>query len=776
MNQLILARHILQDNESILAYEQGENVSGEDVLRRIIAQERLLNHHKSDAYYQGIGSILYGKSSSLMDFLLKIPQEVARYFFTYRNGRIFISHRRFPEWMDITTSIIPSWLLAAHFCGEFDSSCVQSKANLLAFANKYLKPFRYSSQLHPSIDELDYLVNENKGLSDLHIHLNGTTETDVVWCYILAHINEVSALYNDEYNKNQSVKRFAEQVFAGFRPQVFNRRLKKASELREAMLKFVFETTRYRTDINVNTVLDIVGDMSGNPLLDSPVVDEIMFMICTMSCLRDTGNLEMMNKFHHYLLLKGLIHRFLVMQTTQYGFPQFQMITENPFRELIEKGYEERYKQLAGTSGKAYVGLIEGRFSPKKTDTETLLLVDNAIRGFHEAKKKTSALDNASLRLIAHFIKRPESESAKSLPIRHRTLRQDLWVRATELIKLLNYNPRLKDVVCGVDAAASELDAGPEVFAPIYRYLRKNDIKHFTYHVGEDFRHLVSGIRAIYEAVVFLDLKQGDRLGHATAVGIKPELWVQRCSPSVILSQGEWLDDLVFVWCLIKKGVLPKMQDKLPMIESEIQEYSYRIYKKTYPPFLLAKAWHLRYYDPFAFLEQVGSTVDVSYIPFAERTAINEQLSDSSVMKLLGLYHSKSTSKLDCPRLEYDKMIEVDVDHLISVSDISEIQDYILSYLAQHEIVIEALPTSNLRISYYDNISEYHLGRWMEQGSKKAPHVVLGTDDPGIFYTNIYNEYSLAYCHLSDTDNSAIDVYKSIETLIRNSKIFSFDR
>lgn len=49
----------------------------------------------------------------------------------------------------------------------------------------------------------------------------------------------------------------------------------------------------------------------------------------------------------------------------------------------------------------------------------------------------------------------------------------------------------------------------------------------FHFSGGEDFSHLVSGLRTIVEAVIFLDLWPGDRLGHCTAIGISPDLWIR---------------------------------------------------------------------------------------------------------------------------------------------------------------------------------------------------------------------------------------------------------
>ena len=49
---------------------------------------------------------------------------------------------------------------------------------------------------------------------------------------------------------------------------------------------------------------------------------------------------------------------------------------------------------------------------------------------------------------------------------------------------------------------------------------RYSGITHRSYHAGEDFHHILSGIRAMFDAIELLDLCEGDRIGHGTAMGI----------------------------------------------------------------------------------------------------------------------------------------------------------------------------------------------------------------------------------------------------------------
>ena len=43
-----------------------------------------------------------------------------------------------------------------------------------------------------------------------------------------------------------------------------------------------------------------------------------------------------------------------------------------------------------------------------------------------------------------------------------------------------------------------------------------------TVHAGEDFVHLLSCLRRLDDAVQYLCLEEGDRIGHGTALGLNP--------------------------------------------------------------------------------------------------------------------------------------------------------------------------------------------------------------------------------------------------------------
>lgn len=100
-----------------------------------------------------------------------------------------------------------------------------------------------------------------------------------------------------------------------------------------------------------------------------------------------------------------------------------------------------------------------------------------------------------------------------------------------------------------------------------------------------------------------------------------------------------------------------------------------------------------------------------------------------------------------------------------------------LEFMHKKEIVIEALPTSNLRIGYHRTLQSYQLlnwYKWREEGLP-IPPVVLGTDDPGIFATNIYNEYSMLYCYLVyERKMPRTNVIKFLQDIHNNSRVYAF--
>lgn len=776
-----IAIKLLSDNESLLEYEQYANtkdyiISFDHVKRRLISIERMSDIKKNDNFYEDMGQIQMDKYKSLAHFLYKMPQHISNDLLCNIGNCIYIKKEGFNVWMDILTYIPPTILIAGYIYGNMEYSLsTMSLKGLKSLIEKRISQFKYTSYPVVYLPELNFLTKE-VGLHDLHIHLNGSTESDIVWNYMLKHPYRTIRNYADEFNNKHSVRKLAEQTTLNFTPERFGKRLLEAKKIRSYICKVI------SNKINGVDGGDIADDYSVINIwgMDktksfSPIIDEILFYLYVFDYLSRYENDFIACKFHHYLLIKGIIHRLSVMQCSQYGFTQFQYITETPSRYGVETSYKNRFLQLSGAGDNKYLSFIEGRFSPGKNKFEINNLVRRIYKGFNEAKVETDSrlLDDVELYLVAHFIKKKEKKNVKNLPVRHRDLRTDLRKRALALVQYIMTNNEYGSKIKGIDAAASEFDAGPEVFAPIFRFLRKNGIANCTFHAGEDFKHIVSGIRSIYEAVLFLELRHGDRLGHCTAIGIEPQLWMDKTGCKCIISQGEWLDDMVFLWFLIKETKESRLQQCVPLLESQISEFSHKVYGKIFPPYILSEAWKLRKFDPFLYMEEKNFSDFNPFIieSYEKDKEIRQMFENEDMNEIMKIYHRISFNAND----EYDKLIEIESGRILNPNEICIVQGIVLDFLNKKGIAIETLPTSNLRISYYDEIREYHLKNWLNNTlSHCTPPVVLGTDDPGIFSTNIFNEYARAYLHLEENKLSSHEIYNMMSFIHRNSIIYKF--
>ena len=124
-------------------------------------------------------------------------------------------------------------------------------------------------------------------------------------------------------------------------------------------------------------------------------------------------------------------------------------------------------------------------------------------------------------------------------------------------------------------------------------------------------------------------------------------------------------------------------------------------------------------------------------------------------------------------------MISVSIDKgIFSVEDFIHIQDLVLYKLARKGIALESPITSNLNISFYKELKEHHLERWLKghssDGKIPMPAVVIGSDDLGIFMTNIFIEYARIMKYLEEKGYNITERMHKIEELSQISQYYRF--
>lgn len=788
-----IVRHLLCDDQSLADYFRCIDVSFKKVKRRLLLLERSENKHIPDHFYRMNADHSFEGIDTIEKIITRGLSSLAGVYLELRDDRIYVKQDAQNQWQGLLPYISPLILQTA-FLAEKKPLLFDDDQELKEYYIKYILPnFKYTALPCPYIPQLEDYVKSHKGLHDLHMHLTGTTEMDIVWQTMLfkpqnIHSSEEKVIEQLEQERHDvygvssydmlcEAQKLRLQLFKKVRLCRFCDYFKDPNcsfKDPNCSLKDLFDPNEKSI---YHPLMSLFDDYSFEPAQCMPL--EALFYVMIFTELRDYKNELLAQDFHKYLLIQGSFNRLLVQQIHQNGFEQFQKITLNDLRNESEKTFLTRFLQLHGNDSRN-IKYLEGRFAPKGTQLENEKLLTAILEGWKQMLHVTSKTTDADLevkpqlRLIAHFIKRGDNK--RDNYIRYKKLRKEIYKKATVLgLMIKNRSLSLENFV-GIDAASSEFDAPPEVFAPIFRMLRRCGVKHFTYHAGEDFYHIIGGLRAIYEAIEFNDLKCGDRIGHGTALGVSPDMWIQNIGDKILMKQGDYLDDLVFVYHLISNEQNSVLNKLLHFIENKINCLYYKIYNKSFPLQVLINSWLYRKYCPMMMFATGENDLECSATfdqqEWADIKALNIVNTQSDVLEVLKMYHSIQYQQ------EYDKIIEVSITEFFNIEDIEILQRMMLEILHKKEIVIETLPTSNIRIGIHHDFSTYHLWNWIkwQKEGYSIPPIVIGTDDAGIFSTNIYNEFANIYCHLtSQCKMTHSDVMKIIERLDKNGQIYKFD-
>lgn len=748
-------RYLLNDKRSLNRYfSLKKGVSLDELKRSLLLNVREKQYSVPDHYYR-LGTEFSFRDIGLFSevFTVGIPR-LADEFLDIWHYRVYVVGERFNDWQMLLPEIPPLLLMATRIWKEFGPEIEP----MSVFASKYIKPSLYHTALpSPYLPEMKTMEKEIRGFSDLHIHLNGTVETDLTWHDILRYPEMVYAEIKEAY-RNTKVKEQFEQMSDITDPIQFLQLFQIGGRIRQRLFERVMATGNPKTaqsfESLLNDLANSTADFKEHPMKNylghdaSPLILEAMMYVRVLDYLSVHKQDDVTaGLFHYYLLILGLCNRLLVQQADAFGFEQFQKYTTNNFRELTEKTYAQRMLQLAGND---LDGLrhLEGRFSPKDTLEKDKKLIDTILEGFDKLliRQHSENLSQSSLKLIAHFIKKPDKWRGD---IRFRDFRIDLEKRTDALIALKNSGGRESRVFVGVDAAASEFDTPPEVFAPAYARLRNAGFQHFTYHAGEDFYHILSGLRAIQEAIMYLKFRPGDRIGHATASGVDVALWKRNLGEKMWMRIEDYLDDLVFSYYLITESKDRYLEPLLPLIALRCQDYSAQIYENAYGMHELISAWKFRRKNPF-----------------------DNDLKGGKVEKeIFRFRHSQKGRELG------NRIIIVDTYDIFGEQELIRCQQLLLKEMHKRQIIIETLPTSNVIIGQHHDFRTYHIYNWLKWGKEghEIPPIIVGCDDAGIFATNIYNEYCHIYCLLVfDRGLSSTEAIGFIRNLVNNSVAYGF--
>ncbi|PZF74126.1 amidohydrolase family protein [Taibaiella soli] len=749
----VMLRHLLNDDLSLSEYVEGSKVSFTDVKRRLFLKTREAARDIPDHYYRLLQENVFNDKKTIEDLLCLGIYDIAKEYLEIRADIVYVQQNNQNEWQELLTYIPPLILQAAFLHGQKTLRDLRAET-INEYYSHYIVPnCRYTALPRPFIPHLQGFSALHGGFHDLHVHLNGTTETDHVWQDHLSYPEVVYKELSKGFSKPK-VKEQLEQESHLLKPLKYLNLLHIARRIRQKLFEFIFkqraESGKQNPELLLYKIVDTTNDVGFNKspfcrLLysddDNAMRVEMLMYILVFRHMQAQPGSIVASLFHFYLLICGLCNRLLVQQTHQHGFEQFQKHTLNGLREFSEKTYAKRFFQMQGNEMNN-LAFLEGRFSPQKDRGKNISMMQAIERGWQKLNANLAVGPGFSL--VGHFIKGPDNNSSKL--IRYKSLRIDLWQRALELRSFIDHGGHYSQSIVGIDAASSEFDTPPEVFGPVFRYMRRTGVLHFTYHAGEDFFHILSGLRSVYEAIVFTELSKGDRIGHCTASGLSVKRWLSIIGEQMLIRRGEWMDTLVFVRHLIKKMNVEELANVVPALESYILKYFKEIFGLQRDVQDIEEAWLCRKYCPMILFNRNDKArarlLDV-YDDGEWDQIANANIRVETV-EILQLYHSAFF------RGKYNEPILINSQEVINENHIEKLQLILLHFMHKNEIIIETLPTSNVRIGHHRNFETYHLWNWFkwEEDGWCIPPIVVGTDDTGIFATNIYNEYANVYCDL----------------------------
>lgn len=516
------------------------------------------------------------------------------------------------------------------------------------------------------------------------------------------------------------------------------------------------------------------------------------------------------NLFYAYLLLKNRLHEELVQSNDLVGFDNFQIYQGR--KKIYRNQYLSREsirQAMHDCTVSNQLKSLEARIAP----FEKVEKYAECIRNF-DTLIDPEGKNQERFFYVFHFLKRPDTERSESIYFRHQKFRKLVERQSKALAGFRENYPKLAARVHGIDAASQEIGCRPEVFATAFRFLQSHIVRNTeglpnvpqlrqTYHVGEDFLDIADGLRAIEEAVRFLNLRSGDRIGHALALGMDVNTWYSRKKYYLVLPIQDYLDNLVWIYEKLTEMNLWESDGLKVWIEEEFETHFREIYKQSMQDDVLRtildnykranaensysiqfystptqlnfgihtyyQSWQLRGDHP-ALYEQGFYIPPDSLGDAYERKMVNDYFPENGKLRYIlevnvicYMYHY-------CHRVKKEgrKIFKFKVDRRYARA-VEKIQREMQRWIGKKGIAIETNPSSNFRISSMERYEEHPIRIFYNKGLtsdedalKKCPqlNVSINTDDQGVFSTSLPNEYSLmAYALEHWCDDRGQQVY-----------------
>lgn len=720
MRSFAMLQYLMVDSLSLISYRKGKELSINELSSNLYEQLHHANQGVPELYFNNeITDWLKipgaeSKANNLCEVLVKLLPSYVKTFFYEEDGFVYLRTSKANDWQ-LTARLLSPLLMTSAFLYYKHQANVKNNADVRDIILKNTKHTALPNIQHDTIN----LYGESP-LRDMHYHLNGTMEADRA---VLNLMRNPKRILGDPEKTEDSII----QSFGYVSRYDVNIDISRLCYLESLLSEAVFR----QGDISKEDILRCISTCDFRYTRDNAITSKYFRIENEITDLQFEGLLihktlrslhtevkerkeSIAMALHVFLLLYGRLRSFAVMQQGDKGLHGFNRYLKYGMRSDDDAISAENFCQLVGNTSHTveYLDVRMGYFPEKQAN---LKRIEASLAGHYPS--------------IAHvFLIRKVADVTKR-GVRNAVLRRSL---TNDIVPTL-LRDDIKDFYCAVDVAGRDYEVRPDVFAPYFEKLREAGYNRFTYHAGEDFYHILGGLRAIYEAIHFLKLDHGCRIGHACAAGVAPFLWSNTLGGEIRMKRGEYLDDLIFVRRFINDHAVSIPMKNKRLIDSRIKELAQKVYGRTCSIHDLTEAWGLR------------SSIPETYLAKPVKSSAEQLLCD---------YHNNRTN--------YEERITVKCYEVLNETHIVRIQKALLSYIALKDIAIETMPTSNVFIGMHHSFHSYHLKQWIywkyyKKFKVDMPAIVIGSDEPGILCTNIMAEYG----NISNMLESADDMLLS---------------
>jgi|GEM_PF-2782609 len=494
-----------------------------------------------------------------------------------------------------------------------------------------------------------------------------------------------------------------------------------------------------------------------------------------------------------YLHVSNILRSYMMM-SQNLGLAHFSEFSEAKIRRVDEQDWENSIKGIKD-SGTNY---LHAKTGVSQSASEIAENVQNFYHLFEENPKK--GVFGFSIGLCVNKRREDKRKTLNELSepsfykkrreLKKEALALDAFLRSgihknvSEYDIALRYTPKkafenkrelmgqrvdISAYVSAIDAVGKETHTPPEVFAPFFRFLRKQPKKmthaianlgvasHHprliaTAHAGEDFNSIVTGMRFVSECVEYFGMGNCDRIGHALSLGVSAKEWLE-ARQTILIYKSEHFDNVVWLCGVLKE--IKAENSYLTRYILRLQEEAEKLFRELYSGVGGAtmgdmyEAWEYRKNCPLTHGKQKsGATLFWEY-----DKAVLGEMKNKKALEIYEAYH-----RCKAYRDGSKQVVELDKNYFDDAAiEIYEIlQDHLIDKYAKKGIIFETNPSSNVFISDMSSYERHPIFRFcppkekfLQKGERFNKYgirtasalVTINSDDPAIFATSIQNEY-----------------------------------